>query len=652
MNEYFYNNYPYKKFKKFKYVPRCKKDNKIVDVYISFDIETSTIKEIEQSFMYSWCIGINDTDIIRGTTWKQFLYTLIKIKSHSKPHDKYIIYVYNLDFEFGFLRGIYNFSSEEVFALEPHRILKCFMMNGTFEFRCAHKLVGIQLNLYNFMLQEKVPLQYLKTGFYDYDKIRFSDSKLKRHEKIYIRNDCIGLNIALKSYIESRGYNLRTVPLTITGFLRVKFRQEMRIQIGQNFFTERAPSEPLLIKLHYSFRGGNTHSNSLYIGKLLRCVYTYDIKSDYPAQLYYKKFPVTPFKEVLKEDYKEVLYNTKLAKLIKIVFSDIRLKDFFTAVPYIPISKCMGLTRNCVVDNGRLRSCDDPFVMWLTDIDFNIISKQYDFSFEIMEVYASVYDFLPEAIRNFVFKIFEGKETIDKDAVEYKIYKGLLNSIYGDFVMYPLKPELLYRGETYDIQERDNKYYDKYIKKNTKLYQWGVWCTALARQQLQDMIDAIPFKDFVYCDTDSIKFIGEHNFSKFENYNKENFDTEHLKLGWYTEDKPFRYDSFKTFGAKKYAYEVNGKIHITVAGVPKSGAQELVTLDDFKLGKVFEKTGKKRIKHNENYGQYNIKNHDVYIRHNICLIDTEYKLDITDDLKDLATEIFIKIKRGIKNENY
>ena len=47
------------------------------------------------------------------------------------------------------------------------------------------------------------------------------------------------------------------------------------------------------------------------------------------------------------------------------------------------------------------------------------------------------------------------------------------------------------------------------------------------------------------------------------------------------------YERFKTLGAKKYAYEEDGKVHITVAGVPKSAAVCLKSLEDFKKGLRF-----------------------------------------------------------------
>lgn len=145
----------------------------------------------------------------------------------------------------------------------------------------------------------------------------------------------------------------------------------------------------------------------------------------------------------------------------------------------------------------------------------------------------------------------------------------------------------------------------------------------------------------VYCDTDSIKYIGDYDFV-FNDYNSHIQDP--LKLGHYEKDRPFKYDRFKTYGAKKYAYEIDGKISITVAGVPKKGADELNGLEDFTINKRFTKTGKKRLVYNGGCMEYKYKFHNIFVTSNCTLIDTEYTLDITKEYKNLIIELFKKEK--------
>ena len=57
-------------------------------------------------------------------------------------------------------------------------------------------------------------------------------------------------------------------------------------------------------------------------------------------------------------------------------------------------------------------------------------------------------------------------------------------------------------------------------------------------------------------------------------------------LGIFEDDG--HYDEFITQGAKKYAIKKDGKIKITVAGVPKKGSSALKNLKDFKDDFVFD----------------------------------------------------------------
>ena len=114
----------------------------------------------------------------------------------------------------------------------------------------------------------------------------------------------------------------------------------------------------------------------------------------------------------------------------------------------------------------------------------------------------------------------------------------------------------------------------------------GVWVTARARQRLQKGIDLVGI-NFVYCDTDSVKYI--HDDSINWDVINEPVRKEAIKNGNYAEDScgekfyvgVFESEPhvkrFKTMGAKKYAYiDDKDALHITIAGVNKKiGAVEL-----------------------------------------------------------------------------
>ena len=117
----------------------------------------------------------------------------------------------------------------------------------------------------------------------------------------------------------------------------------------------------------------------------------------------------------------------------------------------------------------------------------------------------------------------------------------------------------------------------------------------------------------------------------------------------------YTYQELITQGAKKYAYKQDDKIHITVAGVPKSGAKELKSLFDFKDDLVFhyENTNKKLLIYVEN--QYPIEMEDylgiknkVIDKSGCSLIPTTYVLGKSFDFCTLLEET--SSKRSIYKE--
>ena len=238
--------------------------------------------------------------------------------------------------------------------------------------------------------------------------------------------------------------------------------------------------------------------------------------------------------------------------------------------------------------------------------------------------------------------------------------KNKLNSIYGMCVTDIVHNEIKFNAdgervvEEHSIDDEIAKYYKSY--NNFLMYQIGVFVTAYARKRLQEAIDIVSL-DVVYCDTDSVKYLGDHD-QDFKNindkmikYNKEHnikhsimvndklfmlgqFDSENQK------GKTYAYDKFITLGAKKYAYEINGKIGVTVSGLDKKkGAAELSAgngLLDFTNGKVFNDSGRTVAYFNTMpLHEININGCSIITGSNIAIVDTTYTLGITDTMLNI-----------------
>ena len=138
----------------------------------------------------------------------------------------------------------------------------------------------------------------------------------------------------------------------------------------------------------------------------------------------------------------------------------------------------------------------------------------------------------------------------------------------------------------------------KYTRKAFLAYQWGCWVTAEARERLQQGLD-LAGRNAIYCDTDSVKYIGEVDWTDFNNkciraclrsgaHAIDANGKEHY-MGVYEQEKT---TTFTSLGAKKYAYQdESGKLTITVAGVNKKlGGEYLAAhggLEAFKNGFIF-----------------------------------------------------------------
>ena len=162
--------------------------------------------------------------------------------------------------------------------------------------------------------------------------------------------------------------------------------------------------------------------------------------------------------------------------------------------------------------------------------------------------------------------------------------------------------------------------------------------------ELEKGLHAIPYEDFIYCDTDSIKCIGEHQ-EAFKRLNEQyiNEDRSALDpagrrhyLGIFEYEG--EYKTFKTLGAKKYAYEDEKGLHVTISGVNKKlGAQELGSIENFKPGFIFRKAGGTESRYNDDpeIKEVTIQGHKLKITSNVAIIPSTYHLGITAEYSQL-----------------
>ncbi|MBO5507391.1 MAG: hypothetical protein J6A00_06475 [Bacteroides sp.] len=566
---------------------RTRKRREYIDLVCAFDIETSYIEELDANILYIWQFQVDEIVTVYGRTWEQFIDFVEKL-SNSVGERFLVVYIHNASYEWQFLRSLFDFKESDVFLLAPRRVLK-FDLHGNIECRCSYRQTNMSLS--QFTNKMGVEAAKLSGEDFDYDAVRYPWTELTPAQMQYCVNDVKGLVQAIKKEMQIDGDTLYTIPLTSTGYVR----RDMKEALRPKFLTIRdlKPSYVTYTLLREAFRGGNTHANRYASGYIFENVKSYDRASSYPDVQMNCLFPMTPFRTVHDTVTYDQLMNHYIGKrgyavLARVGFKNVKLKDKFCPCPYIPRDKVRNIeheTRDIHYDNGRIISAK-YFEMTVTDIDLKIIESQYDFDGTVLFMQFAHYGVLPVELKDTIRGYFENKTKLKGDE-ENKIYydkaKALLNSIYGCSAQDPAKLQYVYTDHDYKVSDKKTPAQLLADSNTVMPYQWGVWTTAHARNELQKAIDLVGH-DFIYADTDSVKFNGEHDFTELNNYYKERS----LSNGAYADDRngkrhymgvfeyECKYQRFMTMGAKLYAYELDDKLAITIAGVPKKqGAEEL-----------------------------------------------------------------------------
>ena len=386
------------------------------DIVLAFDIETTNIDEIRNSVMYIWQLQVGKVGSITGRTWDEFRECLDMIEAHSSTGDAlYVTLVHNLSFEWQWLKNVIKI--DDVFAMDDRKVL--YFTSSMFEFRCTYIHSNMSLDKY----VESVGGEYRKVKNYDYSKKRYYFTPLTDEELEYCIMDVRSLEEAYTLQMERDGDNLYSIPYTSTGYVRREFKRALhkhRFEIK-----EALPDAEVFEGLRQAFRGGNTHANRWNADKILDNVTSYDISSSYPSVMLTELFPMEFVKREPAKFEQALRFNR--ACLIHIELFDVMLIDERFGAPYLPKAKLETVTE-AVLDNGRVLSCE-YCRLWLTEIDFTILLKEYEFSYNILELYTAKKKPLPKAFRELLLSMYVKKtEMKGGDEYAYNKYKNMVNA--------------------------------------------------------------------------------------------------------------------------------------------------------------------------------------------------------------------------------
>lgn len=701
------------------------KGNIYDDNIYTFDIETTSLfldsdgqykiwsrdipKKCEKvGICYIWQFGANDR-VYYGRNIFDFNNILQQLSDSSVT--KYI-YIHNLAFEWNWLLNIfekYNYTVQNMVARAPHKPIQFEVPELNIIFRCSYMLTNLSLE----ESAKKYTSLSKMSGDLDYNLARGLTTELSEKELKYCEYDILTLYEIINKFRDKYGH-IKNIPLTQTGEVRKAINNEVDYYYHVKQW-DLVPSAKFYISLNNAFFGGISNCNFIHAGSIIKFVQSYDLSSSYPAAMMLK-FPCEKFWRFddLGLDYEKYknthcfLYHVKLYNVTSKYTNN-----------YLPRSKALENFGMKCDRTGRVSSAD-YIEYWLTDIDFNIVKEWYQIErIEIVSSWAAHKRYLDIRILNFILDGYSGKTVLkgktgttdaETESIEnlYMNLKQRINSIYGISVT-----NVLNQSTEYDVNKKewsrrkfDIDFIEEKLTDASKSYSTifcfavGVWVTAYARARLilgLSGFDGIENKriftdnhdlDTVYYDTDSLKMTGD-NMKYFTEVNKyitkqlkKSCDDNGLDWGKFTPKtqngtvKPLglfdyegTYEEFKTLGSKSYAFRKNGKIGLTLAGVPKrnhkGNLQPVDLLNDdlnnFKSGLVFdyEHTGKlthayndeqpAAIMFNDYLGNKQIVNGQI---HGMCLFPTDFTLDGFDGAIGYFNELLdiMKVKEVSKNE--
>lgn len=581
---------------------------------ISFDIETSSFYDNETlskaGCMYVWQVCFSG-GIIMGREWHEFINLLFMLRNYYNlsAEKRMIIYVHNLAYEFQWLRKWLKW--ESVFALEERKVVRALSSLGI-EFRCSYILTNKSLQKVAEDLPDKFNGISKLIGELDYQQIRSSETPLSDQELQYCINDVKIIVYLIYDKLLNEN-NIANIPLTATGYVRKAVRKNClynKADYARSWHYKKMIRKFTMSKDDYfmlkdAFQGGFTHASSLSSNKLLHNIGSIDFRSCYPAELLKEQYPMSTFKDVrvtTKEQF--TTYIQKYACLFKLEL--IKVKSSVIYEHIISESRCQ-VCENPVIDNGRIVEAD-RIVTTITEQDYLLIRKYYTWEkMRIGSFKISIKGYLPTLFIESLLHFYEDKTRLKKISGKERdlaLAKQMLNSMFGMAVTDPCKIDTIYEDDEwneaeYSIDDKINQYNES--KSRFLHFSWGVWCTAYARRDLLTAIHDEFKTDYVYADTDSIKFKNiDTHINWIKKYNESvqqkveeamriqrlpiemaapaNIDGEVQFIGFF--DYEGKYDKFKTLGAKRYLTETSGELDLTCAGLSSAEAGEFISTQD------------------------------------------------------------------------
>lgn len=398
----------------------------------------------------------------------------------------------------------------------------------------------------------------------DYMKERPKGHELTKDEIEYIKNDVTIVALALEILFEKGLTKMTSASNALYDYKNI---------IGKRKFNHFFPELDFEVDsdIRQSYKGGFTYLNPIYKEKDVENGITLDVNSLYPSVMYEKELPFGEpifFKGKYQEDEVYPLYIQRITCSFEIKKNKI---------PTIQIKH----DRFHFLTNEYLVSSNHQIVsLTLTNVDLKLFLEHYnvfEINYESGWKFKAIKGLFKEYIEKWIAEKNEG--TISGNKGQRTRAKLMLNSLYGKFAksmtMASKEPFIFDGIVCYDLLEA-KQVKGLYIPVASFITAYAREKTIRTSQAITDYsLEKYGIDKYIYSDTDSI------STTLTINEVKQFCEIDDVELGKWAWENSF--EKAKFIRQKCYLKQINGKMEITCAGMPKS-CYKYVTWEKFKTG--------------------------------------------------------------------
>lgn len=553
------------------------------------DFETTTVEEDCRVWAYALCNIDDPSQFICGNNIKDF------IKFCAEPKINYKIWFHNLKFDGMFIidylmNNGFTHVEDKKYATDKSFTTLITDLGQFYNITIYFKKQGHHINkveIYdslkifpNFSVERvaegfKLPIRKLEL---DYTTNREVGHKLTEHEIDYIRNDVEIMARALKEMF-IRGLTKMTIASDALNDFRDHHIKDFRRKFPQ------LPKE-MDKDIRESYKGGFTYASEKWTEKEIGHGIVLDVNSLYPSCMVSPHYLPYGVPKYFDGEYQ---YDPAYPLFIQCFECKFELKP--EKIPSIQLKNNLSFQ-----PNEYLKSSGDKNVtLYLTKPDFELFKEQYNFwnvtykgGWKFMQargLFDSYINYWTEQ------KIKAGKE---HNAPQRAIAKLQLNSLYGKMGTSGhgrLKVPLVDHNGKVKFVSIDGE------ERETLYVAVASWITSLGRcktirtsQAIRDFTMKKYGEDrYYYSDTDSIHAnLSDEDLEEL----KDIIHIDDYKLGYWAKEAEFTRAIY--IRQKCYIEEINGKLNVTVAGLPKY-LSPLISYENFKRGFTTEGLSQKEM---------------------------------------------------------